>query len=473
MKKVRLIFTLMIMLTALFSVNAATIDEILESAKATSPSYQNIVLSYENGLLSVAQLEDKDKVSVSISASVNPLSELYSSEVTGTEALTLSGDKGIVVTPKLSVTLPNDGSTKITGGASVSTVYKDGSTKASGEVGVEHTFDFTGYKDDKAEDLEYTSTKLTTERTMKMSELNFEKSVLSMISSILNAESSIKNAEFNLKKQQKVYDKLVALKTYTEESSIYVSTVNTLTSLQSSLESAQKQYESLLEQYKVLTGLDWSGVDDLEVPELTLKTYENGNTEVLIQSLSVESSEDAYSRTLATLNPSSLSASLNASISSDKDISLSGGAQYSAKNWNVSVTPSLKISSSGSLTPTVTISGSWQNDTSDSDREINKALNNAKSAQNTYLEKLSSYQENITSYTLQILQWESKLSQGQSDLDYKKTLMENAEALYELGLNTEEDVESARLNYDVSQTSYNTTIIEGLSLERDLAIFAL
>ncbi len=461
MKKTRIIFTLLIMLTALFSVNAATIDEILESAKNTSPSYQNIVLSYQNGLLNVAALEEDDKVIVEISATLDPLNE------------NSAGGKGIAASPSISVTLPNDGSTRISGNASLSTAYKDGTTKASGGVGVSHTFDFTGYKDDTAENLDYTSTKYSTERTMKMSELNFEKSVLSMISSILSAESSIESARFDVEKKQKTYDKLVALKTYSEESSVYVSTVNALTSSKNTLDAAEKQYESLLEQYKTLTGLEWNGVDGLEAPQLTLTTYENGNTEVLIESLKVETSEDSYKRTVASYNPSSLSTSFDASIDSDKTTGLSATAQYNAKGWSVSVSPSLRISSSGTLTPGVAITGSWKNNTDDGDKEINKALNNAKSAENSYLEKLSSYQQDITKYTLEILQWNNKLSQSETDLEYKKTLLDNAVALYELGLNTEEDKKSAELNYNLSLVSYNQTVIEGLSLERDLAIFAL
>lgn len=459
--KNKIVITFLIMLVALFSINASTIDQILESAKKNSPSYQNILLSYENGLLSIAQLEKEDTVSVSVNASVSPLFQANTDNIALNLALS-----------SVQVTLPNDGNTTFSGNVSLTTKYKTGATTIGGGLGVEHTFDFSGYTNDVVDDINYTSTKYSTERTRKMSELNFEKTVLSSISSILSAESSIKQAEFNVEKQQTAFDKLVALKTYSEESSMYISTLNTLNSLKSSLEASKEQYYQLINQYKTLTGLDWDNVEDLEAPNLSLTTYENGNTEVLIQSLNVQSSEEAYKKAVASANPSSLKTNLSFGIDDDKKISIGGSAQYNAKNWNVSVTPSFTISS-GTFTPSVTISGSWKNDTSSSDNAINEALNNAKVATNNYLEALSSYQENISSYSLRILQWNNKLSQAQTDLEYKKTLLDNTQALYDLGLETAESLKSAELNYSLSQTDYNLVLIEGLSLERDLEIFAL
>lgn len=449
------------MSVALFNSGATTIDQILESAKENSPSYQNILLNYENGLLSIAQLEEDDKVSVSVNASASPLVQANTDNVALNLDLT-----------SVQVTLPNDGKTTFSGNVSLTTKYKTGATSIGGGLGLSHTFDFSGYTNDIVDDINYASTKYTTERTRKMSELNFEKTVLSSILSILSAESSIKQAEFNIEKQQTAFDKLVALKTYTEESSVYINTLNTLNSLKSSLEASKEQYNQLINQYKTLTGLTWDGVDGLEAPNLSLTTYEDGNTEVLIQALNVQSSEETYKKAVANANPSFLKTNLSFSIDGDKKISLGGSAQYNAKNWDVSITPTFTISS-GTVTPAVTISGSWKNDTSSSDSEINKALNNAKVATNSYLETLSEYQEESSSYALRILQYNSKLSQAQSNLDYKKTLLDNTQALYDLGLETVENLKSAELDYSLSQTDYLTVILDGLSLERDLEIFAL
>lgn len=460
MKRNRIIIFLLVLVVFLSSLGASTIDEIFKSAKENSLSYQNTLLEYQNSLISFSALEEKDKVGVSVSATVEPLSAY------GTES------QGISVSPSVTVTLPNDGKTTITAGSSLYTVYGTGKTDVSGDVGVTHTFDFTGYTDDNSENLNYTQTRYSTARAGRLNELNFEKTILSTISTILNTESSLESAEFSLEKQETVYNKLVALKSYSESSSVYLNTVNTLNSLKSSLEASKEQYNQLLVQYKTLTGLDWDGVEGLEAPSLTLKTYENGNTEVIVASLSAEMSEDTYRRTLAACSPSSLGTSLSASFSSDKTITLKGGATYTAKNWDVSVTPAVTITTERT-TPTVTISGSWSNDTSSSDREVNKALNDAKSAANSYLEKLSDYQMEASQYSLKILEWNTSLREAENNLEYTKTLMDNSQALYDLGLETSENLKSAQLDYSKSQTAYTLVVIEGLILERDLAIFAL
>ena len=71
MKKALLI--IVVSLFALSSVFAVSLDDIINGAKELSPTYQNVILSYENSLINIRNLERKDKVGVSVSASVNPL----------------------------------------------------------------------------------------------------------------------------------------------------------------------------------------------------------------------------------------------------------------------------------------------------------------------------------------------------------------------------------------------------------------
>ena len=460
MKKAKFWILFLILCVALSSVSAATVNQIIEEAKKNSPSYQNVLLSYQNGLLSVQALEEKDKVGVSVNATVNPLVN------SGTEA------EGLSVDPSVTVTLPNDGNTTITGGLTVDTTYKDGTTSVSGSVGVSHTFDFNAYDSSNADALNYTSTKYSTEMSYKSSELNFEKSVLSTISQILSMESSLAQSEFNVEKQQKALDKLDALGTYSTTSPTYINAVNVLTSYQQSLDSLKDQYNNLLTSYKTLTGLDWDGVEVGEAPELELVTSEDGNTSVLIQYLSAQSSEEDYKKTVALSNTSSLKTSLSVNANTDNFYNLSGSLSYNSNNWNVSVTPSVSIDSSGDVTPQVTISGSWNNGTS-SNNSVNSALNSAKMATNSYLEALSSYNESVASYTLQILQYNNKKTQAESELAYKKTLLENEQTLYDLGLSTEDSLRSAQLDHESAECEWKQLVIEGLSLKCDLEIFAL
>ena len=94
-------------------------------------------------------------------------------------------------------------------------------------------------------------------------------------------------------------------------------------------------------------------------------------------------------------------------------------------------------------------------------------------AQNNYLEALSSYNEEASSYALQILQWNSKKAQKEAELEYKKTLLDNEQSLYDLGLTTSDSLEEVKMNYELCQKEWDQVILEGLSLECDLEIFAL
>ncbi len=463
MKK-SLITIFLLMTAVLLSAGASTLDEIIESAKENSLTYQNNVLNYQTSLISLSELEEDDKVSVSVNGNINPLINADNKELNGIN----------VDISSVSVSLPDDGNTTFTGKTSLTTMYKTGETKFTAGLGVSHTFDFTSYSKDKSEDLNYASQKYETERSSKEKELSFEKTVLSTIKSILNAESGLESTKFEVEKQQKVFDKLVALKTYSEESSVYKSTLNRLNSLKSSLEASEEQYNQLLTQYKNLTGLEWDGIEDLTAPVLTLTKYENGNTEVLSASLSAEQSEEAYKKAVADASPSSLFASISGDYSQyTKTFTISGTARYNAKNWDVTVTPGLEITTEGKTTPTVTISGSWHNDTSSSDRAVRKALVNSQLASNNYLSVLSNYEAEAASYALKIIEWNTNLKEAENEKEYQKLLLDNTQALYDLGLETEENLKSAKISYAKSETDYTLTIIEGLSLERDLAIFAL
>lgn len=459
MKKNRLLIILLVFLTVLPQLGAATIDEIVEGAKNSSPSYQNYVLTYENGLLNVASLEEEDRITVSVDTTVNPLMNSGTDEV------------GISVEPSVTVTLPNDGKTTITGGTSLSTRYRDGKTSISGEAGVSHTFDFSGYDSDNADNLQYTSTKYSTELTYKRAQLSFRKSVLNTISQVLSMENSISQSEYSVEKQQKALDKLNALGTYSTSSATYINTQNMLSTYQQSLEALKEQYSNLLSSYKTLTGLDWDGVEVGDAPELELVTYENGNTSVLIESLSSESSGESYRKMLAEANRSSLSTKLAVGAASS-NYTVSGSVAYNSNNWSVSVTPSISITSSGKATPYVTIAGHWDNSTS-SDSAVNSALNSAKMAANDYMEALSTYNQNAASYTLQILEYNNKKAEKKAELEYQEKLLANEQTLYSLGLSTADSLKGAELSYEAAETEWKLVVIEGLSLQCDLDIFAL
>ena len=470
MKKAFLV--IVVSLFALSSVFSVSLDEIINGAKELSPTYQNVILSYENSLINIRSLERKDKVGVSVSASVNPLYE---------ENSLLGGSvetkKGINTSSTATITLPNDGKTTISGGVGVKTFYDGSSTTTSLSLDASHTFDFTGYSSSTTDDLTLATTKYSTELSKATSELNFEKSVINTVSAILSYEKNIKKAQKSVDDQKSIVEKMETLGTYSKSSTTYINAVNVLNQLQSSLDSAQKQYENALKSFEKVSGMEWTGLDDIPEPVLDLKIYDNGNTSVLISSLKAEAAVENYKAEVAKLNPMNLSISgkVNGTISDSSITSISTSLSYTGDNWSISATPGLSITKDKTV-PSLTISGRWSNggtmNTNDEDA-LSASSNKMVSAENDYRNAFSSYFDEAQSLSLRILSWEAEYSNTKASLDYAKMMYENEKVMLEYGFSTEKDVRSAELSVISAEYDLKMTMLEGLSLERDLKIFAL
>lgn len=476
MKKIFLV--IVVSLFSLSSIFSISLDEIIDGAKELSPTYQNLILSYENSLINIRNLERSDKVGVSVSATVDPLYEKREIDLSGTMG-SGSGDtkKGFDASTTATVTLPNQGKTSITAGVGVTRLYDGSSTNTALSLSASHSFDLTGYSSSSSDDITLATTKYSAELSKATSELNFEKSVINTVSSILSYEKNIKKAEKSLDDQKSVVEKMNVLGTYDPSSSTYINAVNILNQLQASLDSAQRQYDNAVENFKKVTGLDWTGLDDVPEPVLDLKTYDKGNTSVLIKSLNTEAAMETYKEESAKLNPKSLSisGSVNGNISNSSSTSLSGTISYSGDNWSLSVSPGLSVSND-KTNPSLTISGKWSNggtvSTSDEDT-LKTASNKVLSSENDYRDALSSYFDEAQSLSLRILSWQANYSNAKASLDYAKMVYENEKVMLEYGFSTDKDVKNAELNVISAEYDLKTTMLEGLSLERDLKIFAL
>ena len=469
---------MVVSLFALSSLFAVSLDDIINGAKELSPTYQKVILSYENSLINIRNLERKDKVGVAVSASVDPLYEKVTvtrNPVTGD--VEEEAHKGFNASSNATITLPNDGKTTITGGVGVTTLYDGSSTATSLSLDASHTFDFTGYSSSTSDDLTLATTKYSTELSKSTSELNFEKSVINTVSAILSYEKNIKKAQKSLDDQKSTVEKMETLGTYSKSSTTYINAVNVLNQLQASLDAAVKQYENALKSFEKVSGMEWTGLDEIPEPVLDLKIYDNGNTSVLISSLKAEAAVEDYKAEAAKLNPMSLSISgkVSGTISDSSSTSISTSLSYTGDNWSLSATPGVTITKD-KTTPSLTISGTWSNggtiSTSDEDT-LTSLSNKMLSAQNDYRDALSSYFDEAQSLSLRVLSWEASYSNAKASLDYAKTVYENEKVMLEYGFSTEKDVKSAELNMISAEYDLKTTMLEGLSLERDLKIFAL
>lgn len=469
------------------TLSAVSLDEVVSSAMATSPQYRNIEISYQNGLLSLDEMNLKDKTSVTVQAQVDPLAK----SVSGVGAKLGDGEYGISISPAVSVTLPN-GKTKLQGAASYSMDYKGNYSVISPSLGASHTFDFSGYDQDYIDDLSYAMQDISLNLSYASSTYSFRKSVISTISQLISMESSIKSSRNSLEKSEKSLSDTVALGTISTESATYKNQMYLIETSRDSLKSLEAQFENAKANYKTLTGLAWEGIDVLEKPVLELNILENGNSSVYLKALDVEVAEANYNSQYARLNPEALSigATVSGGYLSDNvktagfdmssgSLSISGNAAYTASNWSLSAKPGVSISfpnnGDAKATPSLSISGSWTNATAGESQDIalSKLKNSIVTAENNYINALSNYLQEGQSLSLRIMQWEYKCSQHESEMDYLEAQYNTQKELYELGLVAEEKVKDALWKLDEARGDWNVLMLEGESLKCDLAVYAL
>lgn len=465
-------------LLALSAVQATELADIIQGAKDKSPAYKNSVITYQNGLLNLQKMDLEDQIGITVQGTVNPLVSGYGED-----------KYGISVAPSVTVQLPNNGKTTITGSMSYANAYEDNFRSIAGGVGVSHTIDFTGYKTDKAEDLNYTRSKYNTELTFKVADLSFEQSVITNVITLLTAEKNMVQNEAELTKLRKNLSDMDTLGTFSVSSSSHKQLENSIKKWEDTLTAANQQLEDARYNYTVLTGLEWDYLDPLPEPVLNLTTYENGNTQVAIKLLQAESAAETYVAALAESNPNAmtLEAAVEASNMNYNPKSLipldttgwtaSGSATYTASNWSVSVAPSFsytKIANKSNTTPGLTIKGSWTNTSKESnDLELQRLMNTAQSNQNDYITSLTNYTMQAQSYAVSIMNWNYRKAQAEANMDYLEMVLENQRSLFELGLAKATDVADAELSIYQAKYDWDIMILEGLSLQRDLEVFAL
>ena len=71
------------------------------------------------------------------------------------------------------------------------------------------------------------------------------------------------------------------------------------------------------------------------------------------------------------------------------------------------------------------------------------------------------------------MNWNNSKASSKANLEYLESVKENEEELFKLGLATQDDLDSAILNYENALIDWDILLLEGLSIERDLKIFAL
>lgn len=455
--KRRFVLAMTLLVTAM-TLCAAPYSDILSGAKANSITLKNAEISYRNALISVDKnsLEDEVQITVSGSAKVSP---------------------SLSVSPSVKVVLPNDGSTTIEAVVPVTLDYSDASLySASPSVTVKHLFDLTGYDKKAITDLSNSKSLLGSEQTYQNAVISFETTVLNSIKSLLAAEKNLAAQKYTLAENEKSLNDRVALGQITEGSVTWQQLSNQIAISRNTIASLERQIENAKAQYKTLTGMEWDGVTDLPEPDLSFTVLPTGNTSVIMKQIDAEIAKANLDAKNVQLNPQAVSvngtlSSVNSNnvLKTTNSIDLNAGATYSQSNWSVgsSVGFSYNARDNKFDTPSLTISGNWQNKntTKKDELELQSLSNMVIAAENSAQDELTSYIQSARSLELDILQYEYTRIQTESNSDYLKASLENVQALYEVGLATEAELRKARFNVEMDEYDTMSVIIDGLLLQ--------
>ncbi|MGN0907919.1 MAG: TolC family protein [Bullifex sp.] len=456
----------MTLLMTAMTLCAAPYSDILEGAKANSITLKNAEISYRNSQITVEKNELKDEVAVTVSgiAKVSP---------------------SLAITPSVKVVLPNDGATTIEASVPYTLDYDDTSLySASPSLKVSHVFDLSGYDKDVLSALSNSKSLLSSEYSYQNTILTFENSVLNSIRTLLSTEKSLASQSFNLEESEKSLNDKVTLGQVTEGSVTWQQAVNQINISKNTVSALERQIENAKSQYKTLTGLEWDGVTDLPEPDLTFTMLPGGNTGVIIKQIDAEIAKENYAGRFAQMNPQAVA--VNGSVTGTNSrtlmnetnsVGMNAGATYSQNNWTLgsSVGFSYNARDNKFDTPSLTVSGTWQNKTTTKKDELElQGLSNLIiSAENSAQDELTSYIQSARALELDIMQYEFTKIQSQANSEYLKANLENVKALHDVGLVTDAELRKAEFNAQMDEYDTMSVIIDGLILQNRIRLLNL
>ncbi|WP_422481151.1 hypothetical protein [Pleomorphochaeta sp. DL1XJH-081] len=465
------IFVCCIVLLVLAPLGAADVSTIIEQAKRNSSRIQLIELQKANSDISIAMGEVEETTGITVSGEVS-----YKDAV-----LVSNSSNSVEISPSIVITLPNDGNTKITVGASsiTKTITSDSYWSANPSIGMSHTFKF-GDNGDALTDLKLAQQKLSIDYQYRESLYNFESSIYSKIAEILAYEMDLLDAEKNLLVQQTQISNALKLKTTTEGSTTYRNMQLNLAKLENAKTSILRKMAMAKTQYEQLTGLVYEDIGEIGAADLEFSYLPTGDTNVIIAAMELEiASEELALQQRRTVSTStgkttpSLVVDGSASIRHIDDIltqtnyKIQGGIDYYAGSFSTSAAASLEWLPNGTRVPSLTIGGSWSNNpTVASDvMEIQTLQNDITIAGINYQEAMLTYQSDAGQLEADILSHQLDVEAFKEEASYRQQLLEDAIEAFERGLVTQTDVDQARL--DVELTTYQNRIyaLQALILE--------
>nr|WP_321262863.1 hypothetical protein [uncultured Sphaerochaeta sp.] len=472
-RRIRGMVLCLVFIVGTTSAFSQSLEDIVSRALGESTQMQDLEITKNNALLtqSISQAEDDVGITVSsgeVSATYDPSTNAYQFMTTGMGA---------------SFLLPDDGETTITVSTGTMRYLPDGSAFAiSPKVSASHTITY-GYTTDNRESLANRQTEVLATSSYESSKLTFANTIYKQISSLLENEKSIKQTEKQIADLHLDLEQNLSLKLIREGSLTHETQKQAIASQEATLSGLQASRELLLRQYATLTGSTWEGVDSIPEPVLDFSSNEEGNSNVLMQSLALSMAKEDLALKMAEFENKSLklggSLNLGASnkISGNETITPGISATLAGKQFSLTgkVEGTYDITANDFIPPTVSISGSWSNNpTSTTDSlTVQKLQNEVLLAEIAYANAKNDYNQSATSLENRIASWNlSYMLLGQT-MDYHQQVLEQQQDLAERGLATQSEVDDAAFTVEMDAYDVAVTLLSGLQLENEIRILQI
>ncbi|RFU94816.1 TolC family protein [Sphaerochaeta halotolerans] len=469
-----LVLVLILGITSAFS---QSLEDIVSKALGESSQMQDLEITKNNALLTQRISDAEEGVGISISSGT--VSTTYDPSKNSYEFMTSGVGASFV--------LPNDGDTTISVSTGKMSYLPNGSAFAiSPTVSASHTLTY-GYTTDNRQSLANRQTELLATSSYESSKLNFTNTIYKQISSLLENEKAIKQTEKQIADLQRDLQQNLTLKLIREGSLTHETQKQAIASQEATLSGLKASRELLLKQYASLTGTSWEGVDSIPEPVLDFSSNEEGNSNVLMQSLALSMAKEDLALKMAEFENKSLklsggiaSSTIDTVFNNDKGdintVTPELSATLSGKQFSLTgkVEGTYDISKND-FTPTVSISGNWSNNpasTADS-LTVQKLQNEVLLAEIAYADAKNDYQQSATSLENRIASWNlSYMLLGQT-MDYHKQVLEQQQDLAKRGLATQREVDDAAFTSQMDAYDMATTLLEGLQLENEIRILQI
>lgn len=448
------------------SAYSASYDGIMAVMENESQDAAGLELSYEAGLISIAESELDDTVDYSVSFAADPLADM---------------DDGILRINELSfgVVLPDDDTT-ISASVPSGIRYDGRGAVISPSLSISHTFDW-GHDDEKLKNLQTEALRMSVGRQYGTGKLSIRQNTISLMIEIISNEKSIEESREMLRDIDRDISDSISLGITTEGSLIYQELMLERKRSEDSLRISEREREELLLRYSALTGLSWDGLTDIPEPVfpeilsvISSSSVNEAEVEMLIAEENVLLEESQQNPKRLTIGgeaggSAEIAEGLYPLTGTREDaLKLGGTVGWEGNDWSLSATGGGTWDHDFSFTPSLAFYASWRSGTSESDDlRLRSLRNEARIREDDYRDALRSFEESREDLWGRMLSWERESAELEAEASYKRSLYEMALVKHERGLAAAEDVHDAEMELHLLDFDHDILLLQGLSLQAE------